>query len=52
LAGDMKEREKKVKKKVIIPPFEQIKLPTPQPVPTPPFWGRRVLQKADLDLDI
>ncbi len=52
LAGDMKEREKKVKKKVIIPPFEQIKLPTPQDIPTPPFWGRRVLQKADLDLDM
>ncbi len=52
MAGDMKEREKKVKKKVVIPPFDQIKLPEPQPVPTPPFWGRRVLQKEDLDLDM
>ncbi len=52
MAGDMMEREKKVKKKVVIPPFSEIKLPEPQPVPTPPFWGRRVLQKEDLDLDM
>jgi 5-methyltetrahydrofolate--homocysteine methyltransferase len=52
LAGDMKEREVKVKKKIVIPPFEQIKMPTLQNIPTPPFWGRRVLQKTDLDLDM
>jgi len=52
MAGDMMEREKKVKKKVVIPPFSEIKMPEPQPVPTPPFWGRRVLQKEDLDLDM
>ncbi|MDQ7085439.1 MAG: methionine synthase [Sulfurovum sp.] len=52
LAGDMKEREVKVKKKIVIPPFAQIKMPEPQAVPTPPFWGRRVLQKADLDLEM
>ncbi|MBA1420394.1 MAG: methionine synthase [Epsilonproteobacteria bacterium] len=52
MAGDMMEREKKVKKKVVIPPFSEIQLPEPQPVPTPPFWGRRVLQKEDLDLDM
>ncbi len=52
MAGDMKEREEKVKKKVVIPPFEQIKLPEREPVPTPPFWGRRVLQKEDLDLEM
>ncbi len=52
MAGDMMEREKKVKKKVVIPPFSEIKLPEPQSVPTPPFWGRRVLQKEDLDLDM
>ena len=52
LAGDMMERERKVKKKVVIPPFSEIKLPEPQPVPTPPFWGRRVLKKEDLDLDM
>ncbi|WP_309498925.1 methionine synthase [Sulfurovum sp.] len=52
LAGDMVEREEKVKKEVVIPPFAQLKMPEPQPVPTPPFWGRRVLQKEDLDLDM
>ena len=52
MAGDMVEREKKVKKEVIIPPFSEIKMPEPQAVPTPPFWGRRVLQKGDLDLDM
>ena len=52
MAGDMKEREEKVKKKIVIPPFSEIKLPDPEPVPTPPFWGRRVLQKKDLDLEM
>jgi len=52
LAGDLKKVEKVEKKKIVIPPFEQIKLPNPQPVPTPPFWGRRVLQKEQLDLDM
>ncbi len=52
LAGDMVERtQKKEKKEVVIPPFEEIQLPEPVDIPTPPFWGRRVLQKADLDLD-
>jgi len=52
LAGDLKKVERAEKKKIVIPPFEQIKLPEPQPVPTPPFWGRRVLQKEQLDLDM
>ena len=52
MAGDMKEREKKVTKKIIIPPFAEIRQPEQVPVPTPPFWGRRVLQKKDLDLNM
>lgn len=52
LAGDMLERETKVKKEVIIPPFAELKMPNKAEVPTPPFWGRRVLQKEDLDLDM
>ncbi len=52
MAGDMKEREKKVKKKIVIPPFAALKMPEAVAVPTPPFWGRRVLQKKDLDLDM
>ena len=53
LAGDKVEREKKIKKEVIIPPFAELKMPDRSvPIPTPPFWGRRVLQKEDLDLDM
>jgi len=53
LAGDMAERKEKIKKEVIIPPFSELKMPDRSvPIPTPPFWGRRVLQKEDLDLDM
>ena len=41
----------KPKKEVIIPPFEQIQLPVPVDIPTPPFWGRRVLTAETLDLE-
>jgi len=51
MAGDMVERKEKVKKEVVIPPFEEIKMPERVEIPTPPFWGRRVLQKEDLDID-
>jgi len=53
MAGDMVERKEKVKKEVVIPPFEEIKMPDRSvEIPTPPFWGRRVLQKEDLDSDM
>ncbi len=53
LAGDMKERVVKETKEVIIPPFDQIKMPEGEvAIPTPPFWGRRVLQKEQLDLEM
>jgi 5-methyltetrahydrofolate--homocysteine methyltransferase len=52
LAGDANKVEKKVRKEVAIPPFEQIKMPRKVKIPTPPFWGRRVLQKEDLDLEM
>ncbi|GIT98322.1 5-methyltetrahydrofolate--homocysteine methyltransferase [Sulfurovum sp. TSL1] len=52
LAGDMEERQEKVKKEVVIPPFEEIEMPEKVEIPTPPFWGRRVLQKGDLDLSV
>jgi len=51
LAGDMSEKVVKEVKEVIIPPFEEIKMPSPVTIPTPPFWGRRVLQKEDLDIN-
>jgi len=52
LAGDMKERKEVKKKEIIIPPFSEIKMPEPVDIPTPPFWGRRVMQKDNLDLDM
>ncbi|WP_295421295.1 methionine synthase [Sulfurovum sp.] len=52
LAGDRVERKEKVKKEVVIPPFEEIKMPEKVEIPTPPFWGRRVMQKKDLDLNM
>jgi len=53
LQGDLVERaEKKEEKKVIIPPFEQIKMPKPVDIPTPPFWGRRVMDKSSFSPDI
>ncbi|SFV67945.1 5-methyltetrahydrofolate--homocysteine methyltransferase [hydrothermal vent metagenome] len=53
LAGDMNKVEKKVQKKIIIPPFEELKMPSREnSIPTPPFWGRRVLQKDDLDMNM
>jgi len=49
LAGDLVERVEKKEKEVTIPPFNQIKMPPPCDIPTPPFWGRRVMQKQDFD---
>jgi 5-methyltetrahydrofolate--homocysteine methyltransferase len=50
LAGDLvdtpKESTQKIEKKeIIIPPFEEIKMPSrDNSTPTPPFWGRRVVE--------
>jgi 5-methyltetrahydrofolate--homocysteine methyltransferase len=52
LAGDMKERVEVMEKEVIIPPLAEIKMPGEVPIPTPPFWGRRVMQKEKLDLEM
>ncbi|MFT7824285.1 MAG: methionine synthase [Sulfurimonas sp.] len=52
LAGDMVVRKEKVKKEVVIPPFEEIKMPERVEIPTPPFWGRRILTKEELDIDM
>jgi 5-methyltetrahydrofolate--homocysteine methyltransferase len=49
LAGDRTERVKKEKKEVVIPPFEEIPMPRKVEIPTPPFWGRRVLDSSNLD---
>lgn len=53
LGGDMVEREVKEVKEVIIPPFSELKMPSRDvKIPTPPFWGRRVLRKEQLDFDM
>jgi 5-methyltetrahydrofolate--homocysteine methyltransferase len=39
----------KPKEETPIPPFEAIAMPEPVPIPTPPFWGRRVLQGDAID---
>ena len=39
------EKEKKEKKEIIIPPFKELKMPNREVrIPTPPFWGRRVME--------
>ncbi len=53
LGGDMVERQTKEVKEVIIPPFSELKMPSREvKIPTPPFWGRRVLRKEQLDFDM
>jgi 5-methyltetrahydrofolate--homocysteine methyltransferase len=53
LNGDMVERQVKEVKEIIIPPFEALKMPSRDvKIPTPPFWGRRVLRKEQLDFDM
>ncbi len=46
---ETKNKPKKIKKEYpVMPPFEEIKMPSRDIlIPTPPFWGRRVL-KADV----
>jgi len=54
LQGDLAQGEKKEKKKksVVIPPFEQIKIPSQVKIPTPPFWGQRVMNKKSFSPEI
>jgi len=52
LPSDLIERAEMEQKEVIIPPFEEIKLPAKAAIPTPPFWGRRVMRENDFDKDL
>jgi len=53
LAGDMALRAEKTEKiEVVIPPFEELKMPSKVDIPTPPFWGRRVMRGDELDFDM
>lgn len=52
LGGDMVEKPRKEAIDVVIPPFHELKMPSPVKIPTPPFWGRRVLRREQLDFDM
>ncbi len=52
LGGDMIEKAAKEIIDVVIPPYHELKMPSEVKIPTPPFWGRRVLRKEQLDFDM
>jgi len=54
LHGDAgKQKIKKEKKEIIIPPFEELEMPNRDVrVPTPPFWGRRVVELTEAQLEM
>ncbi|WP_310439284.1 methionine synthase [Sulfuricurvum sp.] len=52
LGGDMIEKPLKEVIDIVIPPYHELKMPSEVKIPTPPFWGRRVLRKEQLDFDM
>jgi 5-methyltetrahydrofolate--homocysteine methyltransferase len=47
------ETEAKERKEVQIPPFEELKMPSREVrVPTPPFWGRRVIELTPAQIEM
>jgi 5-methyltetrahydrofolate--homocysteine methyltransferase len=47
------EKVEKEKKKIIIPPFSELKMPDRGvKVPTPPFWGRREMKLTDSQIEM
>ena len=53
LHPDAPEVERKEEKEVIIPPFEELKMPSRDvPVPTPPFWGRREIKLTQQQIEM
>ena len=50
---DKKPRVKKEKKEIVIPPFETLEMPNrKERIPTPPFWGRRVVTLSDAQIEM
>ena len=50
---DGEEKIVKEKKKIIIPPFSELKMPERDvKVPTPPFWGRREIKLTDAQIEM
>lgn len=52
LGGDMIEKPLKEVIDVVIPPYHELKMPCDVKIPTPPFWGRRVLRREQLDFEM
>ncbi|MBD3799426.1 MAG: homocysteine S-methyltransferase family protein, partial [Epsilonproteobacteria bacterium] len=53
LGGDMVEKAPKEVYDIVIPPYHELKMPSREiKIPTPPFWGRRVLRGDQIDFDI
>ena len=53
LHPDAPEIERVEKKEVVVPPFEEIKMPTRDvTVPTPPFWGRREIKLTEQQIEM
>jgi len=51
--NDGVEKVVKEKKEVIIPPFEELKMPSRDvKVPTPPFWGRREIKLNETQIEM
>ncbi|HEY9204264.1 MAG TPA: vitamin B12 dependent-methionine synthase activation domain-containing protein, partial [Sulfurimonas sp.] len=50
---DDEEKVVKVKEEIVIPPFEELKMPSRNvEVPTPPFWGRRELKLTPQQIEM
>ena len=50
---DKIQKVKKLKKEIVIPPFNELKMPEREVrVPTPPFWGRRTIALTELQLEM
>jgi len=53
LHPDAPKVERVEKKEVIIPPFEELKMPARDvKIPTPPFWGRREMKLTDQQIEM
>ncbi len=50
---ESEEKVLKVKEEIVIPPFEELKMPSRDvKVPTPPFWGRREIKLSDAQIEM
>ena len=53
LHPEVEKEEQKEKKEIVIPPFEELKMPSRDvKVPTPPFWGRREIKLTETQIEM